>query len=103
MKKNESTATVNIDEAVEYLDIASNELQECLDFAARTKSIPKDFIDKLKYVKEKVDEAWYDLPNNGADDINDWKDIVISTLPAGASVKMANDVDDALAKFTSVY
>lgn len=103
MKKNESTATVNIDEAVEYLDIASDELQECLDLAARTKSIPKDFIDKLKYIKEKVDGAWYDLPNNGADDINDWKDIVISTLPAGASAAMANDVEAALENIKSVY
>lgn len=103
MKKNEATTSVNIDEAVEYLDYASDELQELMDLAARTENIPKDFIDKLKYAKEKVDTAWFDLPKNGADDINDWKDIVISTLPAGASVAMANDVEDALDQFKSIY
>lgn len=103
MKQNEATATVNIDEAVEYLDYASSELQELMDLAAHTENIPKDFIDKLKYAKEKVDTAWFDLPKNGADDIDDWKDIVISTLPSGASVAMANDVEEALDRFKNVY
>lgn len=103
MKKNEATATVNIDEAVEYLDYASDELQELMDLAARTENIPKDFIDKLKYAKEKVDTAWFDLPQGGADDIEDWKDIVISTLPDKASVAMANDVEEALEQFKNVY
>ena len=111
MKKNESIATVNIDEAVEYLDIASDSLGELLDIFeseyqhgnSQVTVDAEDIISKLKYAKQRVDEAWFDLPKNGADDINDWKDIVISTLPADASVAMANDVEDALDKFTHVY
>ncbi len=111
MKKNEATTSVNIDEAVEYLDIASDSLGELLDnfeseYQHGNSQVTVDaeeIISKLKYAKQRVDEAWFDLPKNGADDINDWKDIVISTLPAGASVAMANDVEDALDKFTHVY
>lgn len=111
MKQNEATATVNIDEAVEYLDIASDALGELLDLFeseyqqgnAKVTVDAEEIISKLKYAKQRVDEAWFDLPENGADDIDDWKDIVISTLPSGASVAMANDVEEALDRFKNVY
>lgn len=111
MTKNESTVTVNIDEAVEYLDKASSELEDLISFLIHKGGLNRDpveidtadFIKKLKSIRIKVDEAWSDLPENGTDEINDWKDIVISTLPKGASVAMANDVEAALDQFKSVY
>lgn len=109
--KNEASATINLDEASEMLDIASDGLGELIDFLTHKGGLDRapvqidtqDFIDKLKYIKEKVDTAWYDVPKGGADDIEDWKDIVISTLPDKASVAMANDVEEALEQFKNVY
>lgn len=111
MKKNEATTSVNIDEAVEDLDVASDSLGELLDIFeseyqqgnSQVTVDAEEIISKLKFAKQRVDEAWFDLPKNGADDINDWKDIVISTLPAGASVAMANDVEAALENIKNVY
>ena len=45
----------------------------------------------------------YDSATSGAADVEDWKDVVINLLPAGASVKMADDVEAALENIKSVY
>lgn len=111
MKKNEATTSVNIDEAVEYLDVASDSLGELLDIFeseyqhgnSQVTVNAEEIISKLKFAKQRVDEAWFDLPKNGADDINDWKDIVLQVLPSGASMKMADDVEDALDQFKNIY
>lgn len=52
------------------------------------------------YYNELVNAQVEDLSANG---IEDWKDLVISTLPEGASMAMANDVEEALEQFKNVY
>lgn len=55
-----------------------------------------------------TEEYYNDLENAYLDDITsrdveDWKDIVMRSLPEGASVKMADDVEAALENIKSVY
>lgn len=61
----------------------------------------QDAISKLKYVSKNLVDIYYDVPEE--DNIQDWKDLVIWSLPNGASAGMANDVEDALDKFKNVY
>ena len=59
---------------------------------------------KLKTIKDEINEsgieAWGTIPSRN---IEEWKDIATISLPDGASLAMANDVEAALDKFKSVY
>ena len=59
---------------------------------------------KLKLLKDEINEsgveAWGTIP---ARNIEEWKDNATLSLPNGASLAMANDVEAALDKFKSVY
>lgn len=61
----------------------------------------QDAISKLEYVSKSLVDIYYDVPE--VENIEDWKDLVIWSLPNGASAGMANDVEDALDKFKHVY
>ena len=66
--------------------------------------------DKIVKVSEIVDgcaegrdivyDLWQELGNK---DIDSWKDLVMSTLPGNCSAAFANDVEEALSKFTNIY
>ena len=61
-------------------------------------------ISDLAELREKLHDS-YDkaISNNPAEDLEEWKDIVSLTLPAGASAGMDNDVAAALEPIKSVY
>lgn len=61
-------------------------------------------ISDLAELREELHDS-YDraISNNPAEDIEEWKDIVSLTLPAGASAGMDNDVAAALEHIKSVY
>lgn len=63
-----------------------------------------DVISDLAELREELHDS-YDraISNNPAEDIEEWKDIVSLTLPAGASAGMDNDVAAALEHIKSVY
>ena len=72
----------------------------------------KDSLDAEEDLQKKYDKLLhdyailqdkYDTAISGAADIEDWKDMVIQALPAGASVAMANDVEAALENIKNVY
>ena len=67
-------------------------------------------ISKISNAEIDLENVLYDIQQGNlefmmapAHDVEEWKDIVSQTLPEGASLAMANDVDDALDKFKSVY
>lgn len=72
----------------------------------------KDSLDAEEDLQNKYDKLLrdyavlqdkYDSATSGAADVEDWKDLVIQSLPDGASVAMANDVEAALENIKSVY
>ena len=61
-------------------------------------------IGDLSELREELHDAYDEaIGNNPAEDIEEWKDIVSLTLPAGASAGMDNDVAAALEHIKSVY
>ena len=61
-------------------------------------------IGDLSELREELHDAYDEaISNNPAEDIEEWKDIVSLTLPAGASAGMDNDVAAALEHIKSVY
>ena len=61
-------------------------------------------ISDLSELREELHDAYDEaISNNPAKDLEEWKDIVSLTLPAGASVGMDNDVAAALEHIKSVY
>lgn len=59
---------------------------------------------KLNLLKEEINESGVEaLGTIPARNIEEWKDNATLSLPNGASLAMANDVEAALDKFKSVY
>ena len=63
-------------------------------------SVISDLAELREELHDSYDKA---ISNNPAEDIEEWKDIVSLTLPAGASAGMDNDVAAALEHIKSVY
>lgn len=62
--------------------------------------VTHDLAELRDELHDAYDEA---IGNNPAEDLEEWKDIVSLTLPAGASAGMDNDVAAALEHIKSVY
>ena len=61
-------------------------------------------ISDLAELREELHDAYDEaIGNNPAEDLEEWKDIVSLTLPAGASAGMDKDVAAALEHIKSVY
>ncbi len=59
---------------------------------------------KLNLLKEEINESGVEaLGTIPARNLEEWKDNATMSLPNGASLAMANDVEAALDKFKSVY
>lgn len=109
MKKNENKYTDRVDLAVteEQLRLAIDEaykLVERLENSSNEKII-KDLdiiIRRVKFIRGTMELAYESMPIVGGG-IEEWKDLVIQSLPDGASVAMANDVEAALENIKSVY
>lgn len=111
--KNEYYSFVNLAEATECIDIAGDSIGELLDFFdselqhdnTHVSVDAEEMLRKLKYIQKQINTAYDNLPDShsGASNIDEWKDIVLQVLPSGASMKMADDVEDALDKFKNVY
>lgn len=113
MRQNEYYSNVDIAEATECIDIAGDSIGELLDFFdselqhdnTHVSVDAEEMLRKLRYIQKQINTAYDDLPDShsGASNIDEWKDIVLQVLPSGASMKMADDVEDALDQFKSVY
>lgn len=64
----------------------------------------------LEMFEEELDDVsrgrdnLYDLCQEiSSNNIDSWKDLVMSTLPGNCSAAYANDVEEALSKFTNIY
>ena len=103
-------------ENLEYLGMMSHgefkELMDCLDNIDNEdfrKDFKELFLEKLKDAIEKARIAYFDISDvaehleDTAYELDTWKDLCMLTLPSGASVAMANDVEDTLDKFKNIY
>lgn len=80
--------------------------------AADTKNVLGKTITDIRYpcisdlaeLRDEIKDGYIETADQvPAEDIEEWKDIVIQSLPDGASVGMADDVEQALEHITSVY
>lgn len=106
MKTNESF--INISEAEDQLMCGRDTAEELLSELENSSNdeIVKDIdhiIDNVKYIRNCIERALDVSPRPDSYDIEDWKDTIIQSLPSGASVAMANDVEAALENIKSVY
>lgn len=100
---------------IKYLnDLADNSVDLLHTFEVESSTNDKTFakilsrlpnvFKKLKLLKEEINEsgveAWGTIP---ARNLEEWKDNATMSLPNGASLAMAEDVEAALDKFKSVY
>jgi len=68
--------------------------------------VPSDLglnLEELSIAMQETSDYLEEGQFRGITNVEDWKDFVMQSLPEGASVKMANDVETALENITSVY
>ncbi len=105
MKTNEDM--INLDEATNYLWPAHETAEHLFAFLENTSNYKiiknlDDVCSKVRFIRDEIIKALDVIPKS-TNNVEDWKDLVIGLLPNRASVAMANDVEDALDKFKSVY
>ena len=97
--------------AYEYAEESIAELQKIaqeLKAAGMNKRILGTLVDwaipEIAELRDELHDAYDEaIGNNPAEDLEEWKDIVSLTLPAGASAGMDNDVAAALEHIKSIY
>lgn len=91
------------------VDSFIKELEDIADKISdeKVKSELEEKIVKISEIVEGASEGRdvvYDLLQEvSSNDINDWKDLVMATLPGKCSAAFANDLEEALSKFTTIY